>query len=133
MKDEFAPDAISPFYRALLQEALDSPTLLSSIAGKLSGPSYSIPTGNSFKDFRVEDGPMLDKRLKLFQKAMAEARAMTIEDLAHVLDELREEYLAFEAQGRELNAVEQTLRDIDILSLAVLAILNLDCKRKGIL
>lgn len=105
------------FSKELWKLGEDSPELQQMIANMLSNTSggYSIPTG----DYLTRYINMDDKTAERFTKITGRLADITLRDLYKMQAELSTYYTLEEVQGRELEPYEKTLRDIDLVTLAL--------------
>ena len=111
------------FDKKLWEVVADSPELQQTIIESLKTPNrgYSIPTGDIVVSvFGIED----QDKLKRAVKALNKARDLKVSELSKILAELSTYYTFKQAEGKELDNYEKTLKDLDIDALAVTALLR---------
>ena len=111
------------FDKKLWEVIADSPELQQTITESIRTPNqgYSIPTGDIIVSvFGIED----QEKLKRAVKALNKARDLKVSELSKILAELSTYYTIKQAEGKELDNYEKTLRDLDIDALAVTALLR---------
>lgn len=115
------------FNTTLWKMASTSPDLQEALKRNFRTAGYSIPTRTYCEatgevediHFSVADIEDDTQRAK-FMDAIAEVDRLTVGDLAKMLGYVRVALLVKEAEGTELTAVEETLRDIDISLFALM-------------
>ena len=128
---------IDSFSKALWELGVDNPDAQRAIADSITGNSkeetftgYSIPTRQYCEATgEVEDihttaliGVDDEEKREQIVKNIKKIDSMTIGELARTLNYVRVAYLVKEAEGKEVQPPEQTLRDIDITLLAFYAV-----------
>ena len=111
------------FDNALWAMVKDSPCLQKAIMSGLDTEhqGYSIPVGNILESvFEMDDDITRNNYLTLIDIA----GSMKVKDLDNLLKELRAMLIASELEGNELTIEEKTLRDIDILSFTLWALVK---------
>lgn len=116
--------------REVWELGLDSPAIQQSIIKAMSKASgyYSIPTGDiTTSVFSGEDSPLKDKMIQ----ALSIAMDMKLKDIATMLNVVRHSIILKEVQEKPLAEYEQTLKDIDIVSLAVFTLIKYVASTQG--
>lgn len=126
------------FSKALWELGQDNPDLQEAIAKSITGEKekgYSIPTKQFVYEHPADQLPTgQDIHTTVFTMEDPKQREYTIEDIKKIdqytIKEVAQHlarwtsYLTLqEAEGRDLSPIERTLKDIDITSLAILAVL----------
>lgn len=115
------------FNQALWKIASTSPDLQEAIRKSMSKPSkedqYFLPRGD-FRDAifnHMKDDEQREKWLALTKKAYEE---LTLKHIAHMQDELRVALTIKEVKGEELHPIEKTLKDVNLLTLSILLLVE---------
>lgn len=129
---------LDSFSKALWELGADNPDAQKAIADTLAGnpkqeesfKGYSIPTRvyceatGEVEDIHTTAFTNIEEeeRREKIITALKKVDSMTVGELARLLNEIRIAYLVKEAEGKEVQPPEQTLRDIDITLLAFYAL-----------
>ena len=122
------------FMNEVWKLGLDNPELRETIARSITKESkgYTIPTWykskltGEYEDITINVQEVEDPKLRgIMSTVLKVAQRLTVKDLARLQAILRTGLRAKEATGEKLSDEEETLRDIDILGLALAIIAEL--------
>ena len=116
--------------KSIWELGADNPAIQEAIIKTMSNASgyYSIPTGDiTVSAFRGEDSPFRDSVIQALKVAMD----MKLRDISKMLEVVRHSIILKEVQDKPLAEYEKTLRDIDIVSLAVFTLLKYVASTQG--
>ena len=116
--------------KSIWELGVDNPAIQESIikAVNTANGYYSIPTGDILTSaFSGEDSPLKDKVIQAIDIVLK----MKLEDILKMKNRVRQELILKEVLETPLADYEKTLRDIDIVSLAVFTLIKYVASTQG--